>query len=263
MRWFLPVIFLSTLTLAVCPLGFTPEGACHADAPACLLFVDGDGDSYCDNPGPRGTVEEGPADELPGDSLVVSPDSTETADTGPADSLYQPSPDTLTSEAPQDTVLLEPAVPDSLPGPVDMPEPPPLENPQPVDIDTVASAHADSTTVATSDTLITDPVASDTTVTAVVEIQLRPCPLQYTPDEACSEETPGCLLYNDPNSDAFCDNPLYCEEDSVVTGEPFVEPVSCTILPDSLSGCPLGLPPEAACPSVDAALCPHFMGGDG
>ncbi len=43
----------STCVVISCPLGYTPEQACPADAPSCALFRDDSGDGFCDNPGPR------------------------------------------------------------------------------------------------------------------------------------------------------------------------------------------------------------------
>lgn len=74
------------------------------------------------------------------------------------------------------------------------------------------------------------------------------CPLNLSPQEACFEDSPRCALYTDETGDQRCDNPGSAEDqpaDSVAA--------AMTI------GCPLGLPPEAACPG-DLALCPHWYG---
>jgi hypothetical protein len=74
------------------------------------------------------------------------------------------------------------------------------------------------------------------------------CPLGYTEEQACSVEAPGCTLFTDADGDGRCDNPLPDEEPDTTHAAPF-----------PVIGCPLGLPPEAACPG-DLALCPHWFG---
>lgn len=49
-----------------CPLGYTPPEACHSSSPGCGLFMDAEGDSLCDNPGPQ----------APSDSVEAPSDAT-------------------------------------------------------------------------------------------------------------------------------------------------------------------------------------------
>ncbi len=74
------------------------------------------------------------------------------------------------------------------------------------------------------------------------------CPLGYTVEQACTSGTPGCALFTDTDEDGRCDNPL-----------PGEEPDSAEALTVPVIGCPLGLPPEAACPG-NIPLCPHWFG---
>lgn len=41
----------SVCVVVSCPLGYTPEQACYAEAPSCALYRDAGGDGRCDNPG--------------------------------------------------------------------------------------------------------------------------------------------------------------------------------------------------------------------
>jgi len=229
MRWLLLLAALPGLTLAFCPLGKPPADACPVDAPECLLFVDADGDGYCDNPGPR-TIPDAPPDTTtisPPDTVAIVPvDSAESVE------------DSLPVEEPPDTLPEPPdAAPDTLPAPAD----------------TLVTA-PDSTEADTTAT------GADSSTTGTLSVPLRPCPLQLPPAEACPVESPRCLFFNDLDSDGLCNNPLY-GADSVSAGETEA-PVDTAAIPpaDTLNGCPLSLPPEAACPSIDARLCPHFAG---
>ncbi len=42
----------SDCVVVSCPLGYTPEQACYAEAPSCALYRDEGADGRCDNPGP-------------------------------------------------------------------------------------------------------------------------------------------------------------------------------------------------------------------
>ena len=87
------------------------------------------------------------------------------------------------------------------------------------------------------------------------------CPLGFPPDEACPFESPSCALYIDDNRDGLCDNPGPLPDSSATAGE---DVTGGTYGPSRhASGCPLGLSPEAACPSPDDQLCPHYIGFSG
>lgn len=102
-------------------------------------------------------------------------------------------------------------------------------------------------------------------------ILMASCPLGFSLDEACLSENPSCALFIDSNGDALCDNPgpQPSADSDALEGEPFSDPsetvpnsVDTEQIPatDSPSGCPLNLPPEAACPLPEKSLCPHYMG---
>ncbi len=128
------------------------------------------------------------------------------------------------------------------------PEPEPVQQtvtettePRPEDVE--ESAPADSVRVEPEDIEVTDSLA-----VAPETSGFTGCPLGYIPEEACTITAPGCALFTDTDGDGRCDNPAAPAE----------------TLPDSTEavtviGCPLGLPPEAACPG-ELALCPHWLG---
>ncbi|MBN2607610.1 MAG: 4Fe-4S binding protein, partial [Candidatus Fermentibacteraceae bacterium] len=106
-----------------------------------------------------------------------------------------------------------------------------------------------------------DSVYVDTITIEEVTGPVSTCPLGFTPDEACPESSPSCVLYTDSNSDLFCDNPGVPDDTTStlrfsVTGNVY------SLVPVA-GGCPLGLPPEAACPTPDNRLCEHYMGWSG
>jgi hypothetical protein len=105
-------------------------------------------------------------------------------------------------------------------------------------------------------------------------VLLASCPLGFPPEEACQSDNPSCALFVDENGDGLCDNPGPQPVESSGQFEEFpsdsyeavpnsvdTEQIPVTDNPVPLaSGCPVGLPPEAACPSPDNSLCPHYMG---
>jgi hypothetical protein len=218
---------MPALVLAICPLGYPPENACPTDAPSCLLFVDADGDGYCDNPGPRSVPD------VPGDTVEVIP--VDSAVTVPED-LSEPDVDSIPVVEPEDTLVTQPVQErDTLP----------------VLTDTlpVATMGPDSALMVV-----------DSSAVGTLTVPLRPCPLQLPPEEACPGEAPRCLFYNDSDSDGFCNNPWYGLDTLSVEPGTLPDTVPATTA-DTLTGCPLSLPPEAACPSLESRLCPHFQGG--
>lgn len=89
---------------------------------------------------------------------------------------------------------------------------------------------------------------ADTSVVVQEPAAFEGCPLGLLPAEACSTASPLCALFLDEDGNGRCDNP----------GDPEDEPDSVAVAA-VVPGCPLGLPPEAACPG-DLALCPHWFG---
>jgi len=229
MRLLLLLATMPALVLAICPLGYPPENACPTAAPSCLLFVDANGDGYCDNPGPR-SVPDVPADTvavIPADSSVTVPED-----------FSEPAGDSIPVVEPEDTLETQPVQePDTIPVLTDTLQVIPMD--------------PDSATI-----------LEDSSAAGTLPVPLRPCPLQLPPGEACPGEAPRCLFYNDSDLDGVCNNPWYGLD--TLSVEPVVLPDTVPALTaDTLSGCPLSLPPEAACPSLESRLCPHFLGGTG
>jgi len=150
------------------------------------------------------------------------------------------------------------------PQPVIDPEPEPVDSvavetpddPEPVDpgieetpsdpeplIEEVVETSEEETVQETGETL-----EEDTSAVVQEPVSFTGCPLGLLPAEACSTASPRCALFLDEDENGRCDNP----------GDPGEEPDSAAAASVVL-GCPLGLPPEAACPG-DLALCPHWSG---
>lgn len=55
-----------------CPLGYTPGQACPSESPSCALFRDGSGDGFCDNPGPRDSIQESIPPDSSASVLIAS-----------------------------------------------------------------------------------------------------------------------------------------------------------------------------------------------
>ncbi len=234
MRAAAPVLLLcSALALAVCPLQLPPSEACLVTSPSCALFSDADEDELCDNPAPwieedeeEPEVAEEPAEDAPegeGESEEPPEDDRDDSTTGPGEGEGE-SPPTAGPE--------EEELPPSTPA------------------DTAETAAGD-TAAAAGDDLQAPPPAT------------FPCPLQLPPEEACPEEAPRCALYSDPGGDGYCDNPLVEEEAGRDTASAPEAPAQPPLMEPESEGCPLGLPPAAACPTVEDRLCPHYMGRGG
>lgn len=180
------LLALAASAMAVCPLGFPPEQACEEENPTCALFVDADGDGFCDNPGPQPGTDsvETPPDTV----LVIEPNPPDTS------TLIEPNPpDTEAVVRPDTTVAIEPNPPDS--------------SESIVTPDTTAIVMPDTGQVAVPDTTTspdTITVAADTT-TAVVPAgldstgtpptrQLIPngCPRYLPPAAACPQTRQLC-----------------------------------------------------------------------
>lgn len=225
MRLLVPLLLLvEGLSLSQCPLGLTPEEACGSSSPICRLFNDIDGDSICNNPVPAAgeepdTVAAPPVEEPDSASAEESPDSIGTPP--------QDIPDSSHATGEPDSVFT-----------------PPVEQP-----DTVATSPAE---------IPQDTLAAPTVDTAedTLTVPANRCPLGYTPPEACSADAPGCALFVDADRDSLCDNPgPQLPSDSLFT--PSDSTIRRRVL--GVNGCPLNLPPAAACP-LDSRLCPHWLG---
>jgi hypothetical protein len=291
------LIFLISLSLAAsCPLGFPPENACASESPSCALFTDGDGDNLCDNPGPQ-TVEipEPEEEELPEDTTQTETDFPEIE--------TFPETDSLTEEAEEEIAVPDDTLPAQevtvvIPEEEETVDTSSME-PEPVPEDTVNSGNriiilsdaegdpfcvnpedrrqsvhfdivwelserlTDSSTITEEIQveLSRDSVYIDTITTEKFNSSVSTCPLGYLPEQACHEDNPSCTLFTDVEGDSFCDNPGI-ESDSSSSVSVNVSGVTYSLVPLA-SGCPLGLPPEAACPTSDDRLCPHYKGWDG
>jgi len=279
------ILTLASVVMASCPLGYPPENACSAENPSCALFIDENGDTLCDNPGPQPDsgsdqqeVEDTPADSseaVPDTLLLTSEDEIPV----PVDSTP------LTEiESPDDQVIEEP---------VEYTDPsPPVEeevytgnrvtilsdaegdlfciNPErergaslSYTAWDIAERFTDSSTI-TEEVQIEvsrDSVSVDTVTIEEVSTTFTECPLGYSPEDACSEDSPSCTLFSDANGDSFCDNPGKTT-DSTSTVNVNVTGRTYSLVPLA-GGCPIGLPSEAACPSVEGSLCPNYRGWNG
>ncbi len=147
--------------------------------------------------------------------------------------------------APEDTVVVDPP---------DDPEPDPVDT---VPEETPADTEPEPVTEEVVETSEEEPVEeteevlqADTSVVVQDPAAFTGCPLGLLPAEACSTASPRCALFLDEDGNDRCDNP----------GDPGDEPdTDSTTVTAVVLGCPLGLPPEAACPG-DLALCPHWFG---
>ena len=260
MKFLVTVLFFVAMGYSQCPLGFTPEEACSADNPSCGLFSDADGNGLCDNPGPQ-PIEESPEPEPEPEQVPEEPEvqdpfcplgySPEQAcsESSPGCALFAdsngdglcdnpgPQPE-IEEEETQDIIAvdeieIEETAPDLTETDISSE---PEQNPEPVQEDSVQAESLD--------------VISEDQEFPEDEIVLYTCPLQFTPEEACYEESPSCALYSDLNQDGRCDNPgTVCPQEDTL----------CGLEIPSIIGCPLGLPPEGACPD-SLALCPHWYG---
>lgn len=203
MRALLAVLVLAAVAVAQCPLRLTPAEACREGSARCALYVDSNGDQFCDNPGPQPVIDPEPEPEDP----VDTPDDPEPQ---PLDPVFE--------ETPAD------------------PEP------EPVVVEVVQTPQEE---------IVEEPeevIDADTSVVVQEPAVFAGCPLGLLPAEACSTPSPRCTLFVDEDGNDRCDNP----------GGPGDEPDSTAVAAVVL-GCPLGLPPGAACPG-DLALCPHWYG---
>ncbi|NOQ22376.1 MAG: 4Fe-4S binding protein [Candidatus Aegiribacteria sp.] len=246
------VLFLmSSVLLASCPLGFPPEDACPEGSPSCALYVDGDGDALCDNPGPQPVASSEQSEESPSDTSETVSDSLDT-ETGPAsDSLPEPAGDEIS--LPDDTVFTE-VHPDTVTW---APEPSSADSSETVEVFADSSASTGEIQI----DFFPDSVSIDTVTLEETIAPALTCPLGYSPEQACPEDSPFCAFFIDADIDLYCDNPVALPDSSTATGETVTGRTNASEL--RLSGCPLGLAPETACPSPDKPLCPNFRGWNG
>ena len=255
---FLSLLIACTFLAASCPLGFTPEEACTADNPSCALFVDENGDSLCDNPGPQ--PEEDPQTEVED----TSEDSTEAAeDTTYADPSAEESQAEESESDPEETVSVVTDPPECVEiissdeeGHLRCLNPEELSETE--DLPTLWEVHywiTDSSTITEEIRIeISDYFFFNDTATTE---KAAMCPLGFSPEQACSEDAPSCALFVDEDGDSTCDNPV-AETDTSSAVNVNVSGSVYRIVPVA-SGCPRGLPPEAACPFPEISLCPHYM----
>jgi len=238
------IFLMSSALLSSCPLGFPPEQACPESSPSCALYVDGDGDALCDNPGPQSVTEPEQFEESPPDTSETVSDSLSTEIVLASDSLPEQNGDVVS--LPDDTVFAEISV-DSITWTAES-----TSTEIPVLVETVEEVLIE---------VVPDSASIDTVAIEETIAPTQTCPLDYSPEQACHEDNPFCAFFIDANADLYCDNPgVRSDTTSVVSADT----IGGTNGSETLAGgCPLGLPSEAACPSADNALSPHFMGWDG
>lgn len=286
---------LTSFLLASCPLGFPPEEACSSEDPTCTLFVDEDGDALCDNPGPQPDGGSGQTEvEIPPDSAESFPDSLNTEAVSVTDSLQivpedtTPLPDESTSPIVEaDVNTSPPQEPFEELTPADQPadsvytvtritilsdsqgdlfclNPNDNRNSEFSYIAWEVAEALTNTSLVSREIQVdisSDSVSVDTVTIEEISTPVSECPLGYSPEEACSEDNPFCALFTDANADELCDNPGE-STDSAPSVNVHVSSGTYGLVAFE-SGCPLGLPPEAACPAPDDALCPSYTGWDG
>jgi hypothetical protein len=267
------LLVAASALFAQCPLGFTPEGACSSSAPSCALFNDANEDGFCDNARPQVFASEeekgeDPEESAETDTVTVEDGEEEAIVTDLSCPLNLLPADACVQETARCTFFTD----SNADGFCDNPGPQPVaaeeteqEEAAPDLTEEQEQTEGDATeeietelpdTAETVDT-------TDTTETVVAELESsepdhlqNSCPLQYTVDEACDSENPQCTFFVDDNDNGFCDNP---GPDSL-QGEVHTDTtVSRGFQIPSVIGCPLGLPPAAACPD-SLALCPHWYG---
>lgn len=295
------LLLASAVVMGQCPLGLSTDEACPTDNPICALFIDENGDGLCDNPGPQTAdliediSEEIAADDSassPPDSLIFEADSS-------IDSLSEfteeiSREDTTAGGPAQVDVPVSDLIAQDEPDPQD---PVPYEAAADAEARTIGNrvvvlsnqqgnlycldprseriaGHScvvwemheklTDSSVITSEVQIelsADSVFVDTLTIEEVTTSVAGCPLGLSPEEACPEDSPSCVLYTDANTDQYCDNPGIPAD----TASTLLFNVSGTAYGRVTvgGGCPLGLPPEASCPSPENSLCPHYMGLSG
>ncbi len=237
---------MSSALLASCPLGFPPEEACPFESPACALFTDEDGDALCDNPGPQSADISELSEDSPPDTTETVSDSLDTETGSASDSLPEDTGEEI--YLPDDSVFTE-VPPDSVSLAIES-----AADSSTVEEFTYSSAFTEEIQIEFS----TDSVSIDTVTFEETSTPGLACPLVYSPERACPEDSPFCAFFIDADDDSFCDNPRPLpDSSSSVRVNGFGRTYDPALY---LSGCPLGLTPETACPSPDDPLCPHYRG---
>ncbi len=252
---------MSSVLYAQCPLGLTPGEACPVDDARCTLFTDSNGDNLCDNPGPQGIpeeieepeevtepdtietiveelVEEPELENQPFCPLGLSPDQACTEDNARCTLYSDLNSDALCDNSgPQPIIVIDPVTEE-----VEVVEEVSEEQPElPLIEDSIASEEIPDTLAVTEES-----------------IQITCCPLRLNLDEACPVDDAKCTFFIDINSDEICDNPGLSGTVSEIENTTFEENQNIQERP-IVTGCPYGLPPEAAC-NDSLALCPHWFG---
>lgn len=256
---------ISSILLASCPLGFTPEEACPYENPSCVLFTDEDGDALCDNPGPQPADSSELSEESPPDTSETVSDSLSTETAFASDTLPEDTGDELSLQ--DDSVFTDVSA-DSVtwtaePSSVDSSVyEEPVEHIQTTEETFEECTYSSTFAGEIQIELSTDSASIDTLTLEESVNPVLTCPLLYSPEQACPEDSPFCAFFIDADADLFCDNPVALPDSSSTVGESVTGRIYGPPVPHA-SGCPLGLPPEAACPSPDNSLCPHYMGWSG
>lgn len=228
------LILFTAALFAFCPLGLPPEEACAADNPSCTLYTDENTDALCDNPEP---LSGSSSDQ---DTLEVEEDPVISETEDPAEDQQDPPPDSVQQ--------------------IDTPEVI-MEDDAPVTSEDFSEEVTDSELIIEETEVdeLEDSVIIDSVTIEETEVSLIECPLNLSPPEACPEDNQRCSFFSDFNENFLCDNPGV-QTDSIAEVE-----ISETTYPLEIesSGCPIGLPPEAACPDPEDRLCPHYRGGEG
>ncbi len=289
------IFVISTVLLASCPLGFPPELACPENSPTCALYIDEDGDTLCDNPGPQSDSGSEQSEESPPDTFETAPDTLVTETESIPDSL--PEDTGAEISLPDDTVFIE--VPDDSVTSMDESSVTDFSDQETFSEDSVndgnrvtilSDAEGDLFCINPNDGRITghsrivweidekftdssmitgeiqiefsqDSVSIDTITIEEISAVGLSCPLGYSPEEACPEDNPSCTFFTNNDTDLYCDNPG-AQPDSSSIVSVHVTGRTYSLVPLA-SGCPLDLPPEAACPSPDNPLCPNYKGFSG
>ncbi len=251
MKQLVILLIVASALYAQCPLGFAPEEACDVANPSCALFTDNNGDNLCDNAG----LQEQPAGEEPEPEVI---EEEEVVVIDPFCPLSLTPREACSQENARCTFYTD-SNGDNLcdnPGP----QPAPLleETEQPV-----VPAEPEGTEEEIIEPLIEEEIfpapeitqVTDQTETILAQRQ-NSCPLGYTENEACDAESPDCAFFVDLDGNGLCDNPEPVQEEDTLY---VAQNASQNSQPPVVIGCPLGLPPAAACPD-SLALCPHWYG---
>lgn len=225
-----------------CPLSLSPSEACLQENARCTFYTDSNGDGLCDNPGPQ-TV-----------SSVEEPEQVEEEYSEPPLNIEEPEeevPDVVVEEdIPSDSLNTDTTAIDC---PLGFSVEEACETGQPLctlSRDSDLNGVCDNGIAATEDTIDPGEIETQTANRG------NPCPLGYNTSQACDVDNPGCTFYTDFGGNDLCDNPGPGSGQGLACSESDSEEDRQR---DIVIGCPLGLPPAAACPD-SLALCPHWYG---